>query len=85
MTQALDIAQNLIDNRCRYCGVESGQYHHKHCNIVISAKLEIMVNSMSYKLEKIARDLDIVTYDLRSLMNDMELETGHMVFKGNDS
>lgn len=85
MDNTLEIAQNILGNRCRYCGTEPGTYHHKHCNVVLSAKIDTLVQTLAYKIEKIARDLEIVTYDVRSLLSDLEMQSQTMIFTGQDN
>lgn len=50
-----DQAIRMLENRCRYCGAQPGEFHDRHCNVILTQKMEDFISNLSYALNEVSR------------------------------
>ena len=64
-----DQAINVLENRCRYCGVAPDELHDKHCNVLLDAKITDLISNLCYALNGVSNKIDIVAREVQGVGN----------------
>ena len=53
-----DQAINVLADRCRYCGVSPDEFHDKHCNVVLTQRLDDLIGNLNYSFNELSHKLE---------------------------
>jgi hypothetical protein len=73
-------AINVLEYRCRYCGAMPDAFHEKHCNVVLSQRIDDLVSNINYSLNELSRKSEAVNTYIQIMANTISQNSQYELF-----
>lgn len=75
-----DQALHVLEQRCRYCGAQPGEFHDRHCNVILTQKMEDFISNLSYALNEVSRKTEEVAREINRMGETISQNESYHLF-----